>query len=497
MRCARSGLLTKGRPWALLATAPACPPPAQDGLRVCRGSGHRRAAFRTSRAPRTEPLTKPGDASCRAMSARTRTAPRVGPRPDRQRFSYSQPPRAHDHPRALGGDGDTRIHPSGRPGLSGPFTGGLRRCSGTPRLHSPGVRRLTPRIEGTRMRPRDPSRADPTGPGIHGTSPQLNRRPEEPRGEIERGCQGALMQPLHTALEITSPRERLLRKFLRDVVRVTISRGELARIIGKVRQTLDRPYEALLEDLPAQAWLNVDETGPTQNGQRRWTWCFHARLYTLFKSDPTRSAEVVIEVLGTEFDGVLGGDYFAAYRRYHREFGVLLQFGLAHLMRDVKFLTTLPDARDRAYGERLREALRQGSAVIHRREELSAVTFGSQLEAARIAVLRCGTQDVPGTQHSRNLAKRLETPGESYCRFLTTPDVEPANNLAEQAIRFVVLDRLVTQGTRSEAGDRWCERIWTVIATCSQQGRSVFAYLEAAVGAWFDGTEAPSLLPEV
>jgi transposase len=73
--------------------------------------------------------------------------------------------------------------------------------------------------------------------------------------------------------------------------------------------------------------------------------------------------------------------------------------------------------------------------------------------------------------------------------------VEPTNNLAEQAIRFVVIDRLITQGTRSEAGNRWCERIWTVIATCSQQGRSVFAYLEAAVGAWFDGAEAPSLLP--
>jgi len=44
-----------------------------------------------------------------------------------------------------------------------------------------------------------------------------------------------------------------IRKFLRDVVRVTISRGELARIIGKVSQTWDRPYEELLEDLPAQA----------------------------------------------------------------------------------------------------------------------------------------------------------------------------------------------------------------------------------------------------
>ena len=86
---------------------------------------------------------------------------------------------------------------------------------------------------------------------------------------------------------------------------------------------------------------------------------FRADLYTLFKIDPTRSADVLIEVLGAEFDGVLGCDYFSAYRRYLREFDVSLQFCLAHLIRDVKFLTTLPDARDRMYGTRLREALRE------------------------------------------------------------------------------------------------------------------------------------------
>ena len=59
----------------------------------------------------------------------------------------------------------------------------------------------------------------------------------------------------------------------------------------------------------------------------------------------------------------------------------------------------------------------------------------------------------------------------------------------------MVIDRLITQGTRSESGNRWCERIWTVVATCAQQGRSVFAYLEAAVSSWLEGTEAPSLLP--
>src|SRR5512135_257343 len=287
-----------------------------------------------------------------------------------------------------------------------------------------------------------------------------------------------------------------IRKFLRDVVLVTISRGQLAKIITKVSEALERPYEELLEDLPTQTHLNIDETGHKQNGDRMWTWCLRASLYTLFKIDPTRSADVLIEVLGKAFNGVLGCDYFSADRRYQREFGVMLQFCLAHLIRDVKFLTTLPDARDRAYGEGLREALRRLFAVIHRKEELSAECFQSQLEVARAAVLRCGTEGVPETRPSHNLAKRLEAHGESYFRFLTTPGVEPTNHLAEQAIRFVVLDRLVTQGTRSEAGNRWCERIWTVIATCSQQGRSVFAFLEAAVAAWFHQTEPPSLLPQ-
>ena len=175
-----------------------------------------------------------------------------------------------------------------------------------------------------------------------------------------------------------------IRKFLRDVVQVSISRGQLAKIIGKVSEALEQPYAGLLEDLPAQARLNIDETGHKQNGERMWTWCFRAGLYTLFKIDPTRSADVLIEVLGKEFNGVLGCDYFSAYRRYQREFGVLLQFCLAHLIRDVKFLTTLPDPRERVYGERLREALRRLFAVIHRREHLSPKAFQGQLEAARM-----------------------------------------------------------------------------------------------------------------
>lgn len=81
-------------------------------------------------------------------------------------------------------------------------------------------------------------------------------------------------------------------------------------------------------------------------------------------------------------------------------------------------------------------------------------------------------------------------------RFITTPGIEPTNNLAEQAIRFVVIDRKVTQGTRSTTGQRWLERIWTVMATCAQTGRSVFTFLHESLLAYIDGTPVPNLLPD-
>jgi transposase len=287
-----------------------------------------------------------------------------------------------------------------------------------------------------------------------------------------------------------------VRKFLRDVVGLTISRGQLRKIIGKVCSALDDPYKELLETLPGEPQLNVDETGHKDNGKRMWTWCFRASLYTLFKINPRRSADVLIDVLGKEFDGVLGCDCFSAYRRYMREFDVTLQFCLAHLIRDVKFLMTLPGKKEQVYGTRLRDALRTLFQVIHQREQMSPVEFQTRLEAARDGVLQAGQQDVPASRHAQAMAKRLHKHGKSYFTFVTTPGVQPTNNLAEQAIRFVVIDRHITQGTRSEGGQRWCERIWTVVATCTQQGRSVFDYLYAAVKACFGDGSVPSLLPE-
>ena len=172
-----------------------------------------------------------------------------------------------------------------------------------------------------------------------------------------------------------------------------------------------------------------------------------------------------------------------------------MQFCLAHFIREVKFILTLPGNREQAYAERLLNALRDVFALIHRRDRMSERRFQTAIAVARRDVINAATWVPPKCKQARNLAARLRKYGDAYFRFVTTPGVEPTNNLAEQAIRFCVIDRKITQGTRGEAGRLWCERIWTVMATCAQQGRSVFEFLCAAVRAHLNGHPIPNLNP--
>ena len=73
--------------------------------------------------------------------------------------------------------------------------------------------------------------------------------------------------------------------------------------------------------------------------------------------------------------------------------------------------------------------------------------------------------------------------------------MEPTNNAAERALRPAVLWRKGSYGTQSEAGSRFVERLLTVSATCTQQGRPVRAYLTEVCTAAQRGRPPPSLLP--
>jgi transposase len=290
-----------------------------------------------------------------------------------------------------------------------------------------------------------------------------------------------------------------IRKFLRDIVKMPVSRGYLRKLIAKMSDALEPAFDELLQALPEQDVVNIDETGHKDTGERFWTWCFKASMYTLFRIDKSRSSQVLLDVLGEEFDGLIGCDYFSAYRKYMRlNEHVKVQFCLAHVIRDIKYLMTVPDADTRCYGECLRDAFRSLFEIIHRgqEQEWAPYTLQHALEVARDRILTLATTRIPSTSDAQNMAKRFATHGESFFQFITYQDwIEPTNNVAEHAIRFVVIDRRITQGTRSQSGRVWCERIWTVMATCTQRGLDVFDFLYRSLCAHWEQSTRPSLLP--
>ena len=295
-----------------------------------------------------------------------------------------------------------------------------------------------------------------------------------------------------------------IRKFIRDVLGEKVSRGYLRKVVVKVGQALEAPYEELLRRLPFEKRVNVDETGHKENGGKFWTWVFKADLYVLFKIDKSRGSGVLIDVLGKEFDGVLGCDYFSAYRKYMKDFDVTIQFCIAHLIRDIKYLKSFPDAETKAYGVKLLEAVKKMFKVIHEQEKMTKKAFTDALKRAERKILAAALNHVPSRlnkegkeekREAQNMANRFRKHGKAYFEFITTPGTDPTNNVAEQAIRFIVIDRHITQGTRSVKGRKTNERLWTVIATCALQGQSAFDFILKAVTAYFRDEPAPSLLP--
>jgi transposase len=289
---------------------------------------------------------------------------------------------------------------------------------------------------------------------------------------------------------------RVIETFLSDVMHLRLSTGQLAKIVRKASVALAPSYAQLQAVLPGRAMLNVDETGHPENGQRLWAWGFHApepQGFTLFHIGPSRSSDVLKEFLGETFQGVVGCDYHSAYRKFLHDIGAAMQFCWSHLIRDVKYLVTLPDAVTRRFGEKLLAKIKHLFRTWHRRDQIPSEGWRRQADRAERSVLEVARHP-PRRSEAENIAERFRKHREHYFRFLTTPGVEPTNNAMEQRFRFVVIDRRITQGTRGETGRRWCERIWTLLATCAQQGRSAFHFLYDSIVAYFTKQPSPSLL---
>jgi len=285
---------------------------------------------------------------------------------------------------------------------------------------------------------------------------------------------------------------RTLKDYFHDVLGFDISTGFLVGQIKRISAALHPSYAELAEFLKQQEHLYIDETSLKKNGKLQWVWCFVSEFFTFFKIDASRGSKVLKETLGEDFLGSISSDFYSAYRKYTKDTKTLVQFCWAHLIREIKFLATLADTK--AYGKRLLKQVKKMFKTIYSQEELTVDEFKRLLLQHKEAILNTVRRFVPEYKKATVLAERFEKFGENYFLFIDNPEIEPTNNAAEREIRTLVIDRKITQGVRSDAGNEWHERFWTVLATCKRQGKNVMAFLRESLSFFLHGGLSPPRL---
>ena len=285
-----------------------------------------------------------------------------------------------------------------------------------------------------------------------------------------------------------------IQQFFKEVMHLDISRGLLSKATQKASQSLASAYNQLAQRLPEQSYLGIDETGHKDNGDKHWTWCFQTPEYSLFHIDKSRGSGVLFDLLGEKFDGIIGCDYWGAYRKFARLTNATVQYCMAHLIREVRFLAEHSIKKLSHWGNELLDWLKKLFDTLHRSDQMTANGFARRMKQIKQGFLS-RMRRPPNHRLAKKLSKRFRgKSAETYFRFLTEPCVEPTNNASERQIRHTVIDRRITQGTRGQAGMRWCERIWTTIATCKKQKQNVFDFIHQSLLAHWTNKNYPLFL---
>ena len=251
---------------------------------------------------------------------------------------------------------------------------------------------------------------------------------------------------------------------------VVICSAALVRSGHRLRRLAQPTYDQLVEVARSAAVQHVDETGWKIGGRSAWLWVFADANVTLYRIRPSRAHDVVVEVLGEDFGGVLVSDCFLAYD----PLGFAKQKCLAHLLKSCREIEASKTRGAVRFSRRVAALLRKAIALKRRRARMSehgyAVACG-RIEAAMDRLL-AGTYTDPD---NARLAKLLRKHRGSALRFLDHDFVDATNNLAEREGRPAVIARKLSAGNRTEAGAETHAVLASVFRTYRRQGRDIFA----------------------
>jgi transposase len=280
--------------------------------------------------------------------------------------------------------------------------------------------------------------------------------------------------------------------FLSQLLNTPCSPGWVVNLQNQATEALRPAYDDLVEQLPAEGRLNIDETPNKQGPLKTWLWTFVAGGFTVFALRLSRKAEELYAHVGEEFAGVVGCDRAKMYCRLSR-----LQWCWAHLIRDFQALIDSGDGQAKRLGHDLLREVETMFELWHRVRDgtLSRRRFKSQMSPIRRqveALLLRGA--FSGNPRFLGMCDELWRGRANLWTFVDAEGIEPTNNGAERALRQAVIWRKLSFGTQSAAGSRFVETMLTTIETCRQRRTNALTFVTQAIEAHFAGKQPPLLL---
>jgi hypothetical protein len=155
-----------------------------------------------------------------------------------------------------------------------------------------------------------------------------------------------------------------------------------------------------------------------------WLWVFTNQELSVYAIRDNRSSDVVIEILGRKFQGVLVSDCFVAYDEV-RLADWLKQKCLSHLLSDLKEMQESKTGRAVRFAQQLTDILQAALALKAEKAHLETNIFAQRAQGleARLDALISPRRQLKDPQNIR-FAKRLRKQRPHVLRFLYVQDLE-------------------------------------------------------------------------
>ncbi|MFQ6117644.1 MAG: IS66 family transposase [Candidatus Bipolaricaulia bacterium] len=248
-----------------------------------------------------------------------------------------------------------------------------------------------------------------------------------------------------------------------------VTAGGLCQAEARLAKRAEPIYRELVEAIRDSAAVYADETGWRIGVLSAWLWVFTSERITVYTTGD-RSHEVVVEILGRKFRGVLVSDCFTAYDAKELK-GWLKQKCFAHLLRELSKLSREKTRGAVRFPRELLGVLQGALKLKQEKPWLSEVEFRARLLGLeeRLDALIAEGRHFTDPDNAR-LAKRLRKQREHLFTFLELEGVEPTNNRAERALRPAVVVRKTGGCNRTARGARTHVVLASLLVTAKQQG---------------------------